>query len=261
MGRGGIRHRVEVTVLGGFSIRVAGRAITLRPSCRRLVALLATMGPLDRSTVAGRLYPDLDGSRALGNLRTVLWRVRDQVEHLVGEDGDRLVLQQAVVDVTELLQWCEDSLDGSAAPNDAHLPPGAMLDLLPGWSDEWLTEVREQLRMSRILALEANAERQLAVGHFGVACRFALAAVRLDQLRESAVRLLVDAHLRLGNTVEAVRRYRWFEQLLWEELQTSPGAALRALVAPVLSMAALPGEPRVAWQQQQVPMRRVQHTR
>lgn len=227
----------EVTVLGSFGVRCGSGAVEMRPSSRKLVALLAVRGPLQRESAAGLLYPDLPAGRASGNIRTVLWRLREDADGLLAEEGNQMHLSNARVDLADVRAWCDRSLQGAA--DDACLVPRATAVLLPGWSDPWLTEPREELCMSQILALEANAQGQLMAGHFGAASRFALAAVGMDPLRESAVRLLVDIHLREGNTVEAVRRYRRFQQLLWLELEAVPGPALNSLVAPVLPGAAV----------------------
>jgi DNA-binding SARP family transcriptional activator len=68
-------------------------------------------------------------------------------------------------------------------------------------------------------------------GRIGEACEAALTAVALDPLRESAVRLLIDIHLRGGNTVEALRCYRRFSDLLAREIGADPSPALMAMVA------------------------------
>jgi DNA-binding SARP family transcriptional activator len=79
----------------------------------------------------------------------------------------------------------------------------------------------------------------LLAGRVGEACEAALTAIALDPLRESAVRLLIDVHLRGGNTVEAVRCYRRFSDLLSREIGADPSPALVAMIAGHLSSGSL----------------------
>lgn len=116
------------------------------------------------------------------------------------------------------------------------LPEHASHELLPGWSDSWLIEPREELRLLQLHALEATAQRMLKDRRLAEACICALAAVYMDPFRESAARLLIEIHLREGNTVEAVHEYRWLEQLLKAEINSQPGPTVTALVAPFIAV-------------------------
>jgi DNA-binding SARP family transcriptional activator len=71
-------------------------------------------------------------------------------------------------------------------------------------------------------------------GRLGEACSLALAAVRMDPLRESAIRLLVEIHLREGNSLDALRRFRRYEDDLRDQVDSRPTPALVALVAHLI---------------------------
>jgi DNA-binding SARP family transcriptional activator len=53
----------------------------------------------------------------------------------------------------------------------------------------------------------------------------------MDPLRESPHRLMVKAHLRLGNVADAIRQYRTYERLLDEELGVQPTREMTAMLA------------------------------
>ena len=57
-----------------------------------------------------------------------------------------------------------------------------------------------------------------------------MAAVRLEPLRESATRVLIEVHLAEDNVVEAIRRLEFFERSLAAELGVEPSADLVNLV-------------------------------
>jgi DNA-binding SARP family transcriptional activator len=135
----GTGHSLQL--LGRFAVCTESRRLLLRPTTQRLVALLAVEGALPRSKVAGLLWRDTTEARALANLRTVLWRARQDCPGLVFEDGDNLGVSDAQVDLPEVRAWAWRAL--RAEDPWMPLPQGAALELLPGWADDWLIEIRE----------------------------------------------------------------------------------------------------------------------
>lgn len=220
-------------VLGGFSVRRAGRVLALRPSVRRLVAFLAIEGPTERGDVAVQLFESATEVRALGSLRTVLWRLRSEAPGLVSESRDYLELSGVEMDLAPVLAWCDSVLDGGDPAS--HPPRGCGQSLLPYWDDWWATQAREHVHIRQLYALEAAAERLLASGRPGEAASAALRAISMDPLRESAQRILIEMMLREGNAVDAMRRYRSFEDVLRREANAAPGVGLQALIAPVVA--------------------------
>jgi two-component SAPR family response regulator len=107
-------------------------------------------------------------------------------------------------------------------------------DLLPYWDESWLEASREEVRQLRLISLETLAAAHLAESRPASALAMALCAVSDDPLRESAHRLVVQAHLAYGNCAEAVRQYLRYRSLLWAELGLRPGAGMEALMKPVL---------------------------
>jgi DNA-binding SARP family transcriptional activator len=179
--------------------------ITLAPSCQRLVAFLAVRGPLPRSYVAFRLWPDHPEDQALACLRTTLWRLpRWGDDVFVQADTSTLRLADVVeVDINRCYAEAAAWEDGTAPP------PGLDVDrfvgdILTGWYDDWALMERERFRQVRLHLLERLSVWATRCGRFTEAIAAALWAVEGGPLRESGYRCLARAHLAEGNVDEAV---------------------------------------------------------
>jgi len=219
----------EVRVLGPFAVRRDGTPLRIRPSAQRLLALLAVLGPLRREAAAAALWPASGPATALGNLRNALHRLRQDTIGAVTASSSVLHLSGIDTDIAAMRAWAWEAVRGEGAWAGPPDVPGQ--DILPSWDDEWLVQPREEFRLTRIYALEAAAQRLLTAGRFGESAGLAGAAVRADPLRESANRLLIEAHMRNGNRFDASSQYAAYRDLLAEELDVSPGRAVTALVS------------------------------
>jgi DNA-binding SARP family transcriptional activator len=71
---------LQVRLIDGFELRLDGMPIELPPSAQRLVAYIGLSDrPVLRPRVAGMLWLETSDRQALGNLRSVLWRLRRSV--------------------------------------------------------------------------------------------------------------------------------------------------------------------------------------
>jgi DNA-binding SARP family transcriptional activator len=227
--------RYELTLLGTFGCAREGRPVALPVSCQRLLAYLALAGAAGRSQAAGALWPDVPQARASSNLRTVLWRLRQHAPGTVPAAGQTLWLEETVtVDYWQFERWARTVL--AAGPDDpvATAPPGrsGAGPLLPDWDDEWLDEPRETSRVLNVQACELLGRRLLRAGHPAPAISCLLSVTQLDPLRESAVRLMVQAHLGQGNVTDALACYGRYRRYIWAELGIRPGRELTELIAP-----------------------------
>jgi DNA-binding SARP family transcriptional activator len=224
---------VRLSLFGGFDVECNGVSVPLVLSAQRLMAFLALQSrQLPRVHVAGVLWTDVCETRASGNLRTVLWRLRDAGLDVVQTCNEHLKLAPIVaVDVHEAEAWARCILDRRS---DCHDVPVADVpfrrELLPGWYDDWILIERDRQRQLGLHALEALADRLTACGRHEGAVLAGMAAVNAEPLRESAHRALIRAHLAEGNPTEAVRQYRVYADLLRRELDLQPSEALDALM-------------------------------
>jgi DNA-binding SARP family transcriptional activator len=220
-----------VTLLGGFRLAFGGRDVTLPVGAQRLVAMLALHGRVSRSRLAGTLRPDTPEQRALGSLRTGIWRVNQAAPDLVVATGGHVDLDgRARVDVQVLVKRSVEIMRGDEI-DVSELSTGITNgELLPDWEDAWLIDERERLHQMRLHVLETIAERLADAGQFGLAIEVALSVLRADALRESAHRAVIRVHLAEGNISEVRRAYAACEQLLCRELGVTPTAAMTSLL-------------------------------
>ena len=142
-----------------------------------------------------------------------------------------------MVDVGIVYEWAARLVDGSATQSDLCLVNwrGDMMDLLPGWYDDWVIIERERIRQRLLHALEALSRRLVEVGRYAEAVDTAISVVSADPLRESANRVLIEAHLAEGNLVEARRAYQRYRDTIGRELGVEPGEQLASLVRTGIS--------------------------
>ena len=239
----GTTPRYAIGLIGAFSLRDGPRAIRSARSAQRLLAYLALCEhPLLRAHVAGTLWPDATDARAMGNLRSALWRVRKLPGRLVVTSGDELSLAPGVaVDVRVLGTLARHVIDRPDEPavtfaDDRPAEVEALAvasDLLADWSDEWLLVQRERFRQLRLHALERLCRLLATAGRYGTAVEMCLAAVSGEPLRESAHRQLIEVHLAEGNRVEALRQYHAYRQLMRDELGLGPSRQIVDLVTSI----------------------------
>ena len=224
---------IRVTLTADFQLLVDGRNIGVPHGVQRLLAFLAMARlPVHRSRVAGQLWPDVAEWRALGNLRSALWRLRRIRSVVVRSIGERLVLDAAIaVDLAELTELSNRLLDGDPEAMRRASDLVEASDILPGWEEEWLISERERFRELRLRALERACEAMIVRGDTGHGIRACVAAVEAEPFRESAQRLLVRLHLREGNRAAALRAYLAYRELVEHELGIEPSAQMVDLVA------------------------------
>jgi DNA-binding SARP family transcriptional activator len=215
----------EVLLLRGFELRRRDEAIDLPPSSQRLLAFLALQHrTLHRAFVAGTLWPETLEVKASANLRTALWRLQSVAGGLVTVGAANLALRPDVrVDVRTLEAVARNLLHEPETIDLLTVDPQALSgELLPDLWDSWLVVERERVRQVSLHALEALCRRCLDGGHPAQAVLAGTAAVESEPLRESANRLLVEAHLAEGNRSEAIRQWQRYACLLHDELDLEP---------------------------------------
>src|SRR4051794_33179364 len=174
---------IRLTLLGGFECAPSAGTVGLALGAQRLLALLALDPPgAHRVVAAQRLWPEASPDRAAANLRSALSRgKRIGTTTTIDTSSPRLRLTPAVeVDIHTVLDRIHDRDRTSRHDDEQRTIVGYLSrELLPDWSDDWLTFERERWGQVRVHALEQIAEELLAQGeHFG-ALRAATEAVAL----------------------------------------------------------------------------------
>jgi DNA-binding SARP family transcriptional activator len=227
---------ITVRLLKGFALTVGQSRVPIASSAQRLLAFLALQDrPRTRTYVASMLWPENTMARANANLRSSLWRALRTGHHVIDASTQEMsIAHDITVDIHDAMSRANRLLDSSSTCDDiltTQTRADLSADLLPDWSDnDWVLIEQEQFHQLRLHALEAMSERLTAAGRHGEAVAAGLAAVRAEPLRESAHRVLVNAHLAAGNQGSALRQYEQCRRVMLDELGLEPSQTLRNLL-------------------------------
>lgn len=223
-----------LNLFNGPAVISGGTPAEVPEGGKRVLAFVAlSSGVVERRRAAGTLWPDGDEVRAAGSLRSALWRLKCAGIDLVQADKVALRLRPGTtVDVDQLITWSDRVITGTPAPADLRICRWHIdfLELLPGWYEDWVIFERERLRQRLLHALEALARLLVDRSRIAEAIEVAMIAVAAEPLRESAQRVLIEAHLAEGNVVEANRSFSAFRALALHELGVEPRESLRSLI-------------------------------
>jgi class 3 adenylate cyclase/DNA-binding SARP family transcriptional activator len=231
--------RFGLSLLGGFELTGPGGVVDL-PS-KKLAGLLAYLActapqPQPRERLSALLWGSHFDAQAKQNLRQALFRLRKVLGHdALASDGEVISLNAAAV-LCDVGRFEALVRDGSREALNAavDLYRGRLIDDIAvseeGWS-EWLTGERERLLDLALGALVRLGEHELAAGHAPHALKAGQRAIALNNLREDAHRLIVQALAATGRKAEALKHYQDLVALLKHELNTEPDVATRSLAA------------------------------
>lgn len=201
---------------------------------KRLLAFAALhTGVVDRRWASGVLWPEGDDSRASGNLRSALWRLRGNGLELLDVDKISVGLRDdVVVDVRVASDWAARIISGTHHIDDLAATPWRLdeMELLPRCYEEWALLERERIRQRMLHAFESLTRHLISQQRFAEAVEAAMAAVSVEPLRESATKALIEAYLAEGNWAEAYRTFQGYRSILHEELGAGPSRDLTRLV-------------------------------
>jgi DNA-binding SARP family transcriptional activator len=225
--------RVEVTLLGGFEIRVDGRAISpnhwSRRSSAALVKLLA-IAPgrsLHREQVLDALWPDLDIGTAAPRLHKAAHYARKALDHrdavVLSADIVRLCPHDDVyVDAVQFQRLAEAGVvtGGMAAAKGAlAVYGGELLPQDPYWP--WAAPHRSHLsRLHTELLHQAEDWQQ---------------ALAVDPVDERAHLALAHWYYENGDRAAALRQLDQLDQMVRDELGLEPSALAVDLRRQVLA--------------------------
>jgi DNA-binding SARP family transcriptional activator len=223
-----------VHLFGGPFVTLHGQRIEVPEGSKRLLVFVALQaGRVERRYAAASLWPHGDEARASGNLRSALWRLRNLGVELIVADKFSVRLSPDIsVDVQLVCDWGQRLIRDELRCGDLAPVPWRLddLDFLAGCYDDWALMERERVRQRLLHALEALCHRLLERRRRAEAVDVAMAVVGADPLRESAQRVLIDAHLAEHNLREAGLAFDRYRKALRAELGVEPGWALRQLV-------------------------------
>lgn len=208
----------RLLLFGSPKILIDQKAIPIK--LRKAVALIAYLAiqhrSLSREFLATLLWPDQGQQKSLANLRRTLSALRTSlsVDCFVVE-GDQIRLNSSLVNVDvdefRMLSSPDSSPDYACLEEAVRLYRGCFME---GFSlgkcveyDEWQDSVRETLALELDTVLQRLSEGYLRSGKPGKALPFAHGRLDLDNLNESAHRMLMQIYALSGRNDLAYKQY------------------------------------------------------
>jgi predicted ATPase/DNA-binding SARP family transcriptional activator len=262
-------NHLEITLLGGFSMKVAGKP-TVNFSGDRPVSLLAYLllhrhSPQSRQQIAFTLWPDSSEGQARTNLRNLLFSIRQLLPNadsyltidpatLQWGDGTNFTLD--VADFEAALAAA--TVATSTADKISQLETAASLytgDLLPGHADEWIIPQREELRQSYLHTVHQLLALLEEQQDYGATAHYAQQLLQHDPLDESAYVQLMRMAAHSGDRARVHRLYEVCAAALRRELNIEPSPSTQAIYrsliqqkVPAMSLSVAPPPPAPAAQ-------------
>ncbi|MDF2434573.1 MAG: hypothetical protein JWP44_4204 [Mucilaginibacter sp.] len=226
---------LSIRLFGTFDVQVNDQPLPRLRSQKGqwlLALLILRQGQqVERSWLAGVLWPESADSQALANLRLSLTDLRRSlgraVIHLVAPTPRTLRFDQAGASV-DVSAFDAAILKGDTASLEAATAVyrGALLE---GCEEEWLLPERHERAEAYSGALETLAKQARAAGHPEQALPFLKKLIAADPLRTSAQRALMQALADTGDHAAVTQVYRDFRLYLHEALHTQPDPETCAL--------------------------------
>jgi DNA-binding SARP family transcriptional activator len=199
-----------------------------------------------RDALAEALWQEPDPAAVDARLNPLLSKLRGVfgAGAVDGRSTIRLELPDAWVDVEAAVEAIHRA-ESAVAQEDWRRAWGPCLtalfvaecDFLPGEEAPWIDEMRRQLDLLRVRALESYAATELGIGGTELpgAIRTGRRLIDLAPLRESGYRLLMEALAAQDNLAEAIRVYGELCDSLRDQLGVSPSPASRELYERLLA--------------------------
>src|SRR5712691_1678834 len=238
--------RVQLSVLGGFHLRVDSREIRL--PAKKAQALLAYLAlrpgrPQSRERLIGLLWGDASEGDARHSLRQTVFGLRKAFARARNRAlvvrGDTIALDTAAITVDALeFRRLIRAATPRALAAAAALYEGALLEGLhvaEAPFDEWLLPERERFRESALAALTALLKDQTARGAIDAAVQTATRLLALDPLQEGVHRALMHLYARHDRRASALRQYQLCVEVLQRELGVEPEPETRRVYQELLA--------------------------
>jgi class 3 adenylate cyclase/DNA-binding SARP family transcriptional activator len=231
--------RYRLTLLGRFDLTGPDGPVEL-PN-KKLAGLLAHLActapaPQSREKLATLLWGSHFETQAQQNLRQALYRLRQTLgQDVLVSDGGDIALTPGVIDCDATRFQALIREGGRASLADAvDLYKERLLSDVniseEAWA-HWLAGERQRLEGLALDALVRFGEIELGADRANKAIETAHRALAINNLREDAHRLIIQALAAAGRKAEALRHYQNLIALLERELNTQPDAATKLLVS------------------------------
>ncbi|NCB04454.1 MAG: diguanylate cyclase [Clostridia bacterium] len=248
---------VYVAMLGKLELR-AGRAcvgddVNRSRKMWNLLAYLLTHRAKEASQqeLIEALWPGEDCDKPANALKTLMYRIRRQLEPIERACGAELILSHRggyrmnrqidfIVDTNEfelLLHKADDISLPVETRIELYTRATALYggDFLPKQTMElWVVPLNAHYHALYLSAVKTLASLLEQEGHYAEMAELCSAAIAIDPLDERLHSLLVQALLRQGKDAAALNHYETATELLYRNLGVKPSEELRALYAEIM---------------------------
>jgi DNA-binding SARP family transcriptional activator len=231
---------LQVNLLGGFQLLFDEKPVELAYSTRlqTLIAyiVLHRSASVARERLAFLFWPDTSESQARTNLRNLIHQLRQALPFISTYiDFDNNILEWRGdnafrLDIDEFRR-CLIAVPGEAPTKD-ELEVAARLykgDLFPACYDDWILPAREKLHQEFMDALDRLTSLQEEAGEYSEALHTARLLVQADPLQPAANQRLMRLYTLIGDRPAALKAYRAYSRLLWDEVGAKPEAQIEEL--------------------------------
>jgi len=244
-------RRLRIQICGPLAVARVGERIEGRLPGRQGRLLFAYLvinrhRPVPRDQLAEALWREPDPGAVDARLNPLLSKLRRVfgADAIDGRSTLRLCLPDAWVDLEAAVEAIHRA-ESAVAQQDWTRAWGPVLaalfvaerDFLPGEDAPWIDDVRHQLAVLHLRALEAYAATELGIGgtELDGAVRAGRQLIRVAPLRERGYRYLMQALAAQDNLAEALHVYGQLCACLRDQLGASPSPATRVLYEQLLA--------------------------
>lgn len=228
-------QQYDLSLFPNWQLRLDLDAIHIAARQQRLIAALALYGPSLRSYLAGVLWPEVPEAKALESLRVTIHLINRQAPNLLCRDGAMISLsKETAVDLYRVRALLQEANHGKSSAAEQLLKDRRHLQLLNGWYEDWVLFEQGRLRHELLRVFVTTAQESLDDKHYGCATEAARAALDIEPLYEGAVRFLIIAEVKQGNSVPALLAAERFREQLKADMGITPSASFERLVENVL---------------------------
>ena len=218
---------LRVRLFGALQVEFAGTPLTLpaAPTARSVLAwLLVHPGLHARARVAAQFWPDVVDRAARASLRTALWEIRRTAGEArwLSQSRDRVGV--AAEQVQDLAAFRAAVAEGGPEGLERALAL-ARPRLLTDLADDWVLELRDEIRDLAAAAAVRLADRAEKAGDHASAVRWTRRAVLEAPLDEHVHRRLMVRLAESGERAEALVVFERLEAALMADLGVAPSPA------------------------------------
>ena len=258
-------NAIKIKLFGHPDVEVNGvRVDFYRRKCLALLAYLAVTGERhSRESLANLLWPEASSTRALANLRNVLYTLNQlRGMDILNMDRKTVTLSgqsEIWVDVNEfrrtlkLFSQYTDKPVSSSSPVTETLKQAMELsrdDFMIGFSvrdsiefEQWQLMESQTLSRERQIAMQKLVHLLETSQDWDLALVYARQLIDADPLEESAHRRVMTLLAKSGRSIEALKQYQICCSILSSELDIGPDMETQELYTSILNGKILPVVP------------------